>query len=87
MGVAPEQAPPELEYERVNFAVAIGEPSTAILDYAQAQSIDSSTIPSRSQRGIGHFLLGSVAKRVIRYTNLSSGCTLAKEHDSHIKSA
>jgi len=58
---------PEPEYERVNFEVAIGEPSTAILDYAKAQNIDLIVIPSRGQRGIGRFLLGSVAGRVIRY--------------------
>ncbi|KKJ00995.1 universal stress protein [Prochlorothrix hollandica] len=53
-------------YERVQFQVAIGDPSNQIAHYAQVHAINLIVIPSHGRKGISHFLLGSVAERVSR---------------------
>ncbi|MGK7920910.1 MAG: universal stress protein [Trichodesmium sp.] len=57
------------EYQGINFHVAIGSPSPEILDYAQAKKVELIVIPSHGHTGIGRFLLGSVAERVVRYSH------------------
>ncbi|MGD1806428.1 universal stress protein [Dapis sp. BLCC M126] len=59
----------EQEYEGINFSVAIGTPAPEILDYAHEKKVELIIIPSHGHTGIGRFLLGSVAERVVRYSN------------------
>lgn len=57
------------EYEDINFSSAIGNPSSEIIDYANANKIELIVIPSHGRTGIGRFLLGSVAEQVVRYAH------------------
>ncbi len=60
---------PGHEYKGINFSVAIGTPGQEILDYARGKKVELIIIPSHGHTGIGQFLLGSVAERVIRYSH------------------
>ncbi len=55
------------EYEQVNFEVTIGNPTTEIINYTKNNDIDLIVIPTHGRTGLKHFLLGSVAEKVIRY--------------------
>ena len=57
------------KYKGINFNVAIGTPSSEILDYAQEKKAELIVIPSQGNSGLGRFLLGSVAERVVRYSH------------------
>ncbi|NEP45655.1 MAG: universal stress protein [Okeania sp. SIO2H7] len=57
------------EYEKVNFSSAIGTPSEEIIDFANASKIELIVISSHGRTGIGRFLLGSVAEKVVRYAH------------------
>ena len=57
------------EYEDVNFNSAIGTPSEEIIDYANANKIELIVIPSHGRTGLGRFLLGSVAEKVVRHAH------------------
>lgn len=57
------------EYEGVHIGVAIGDPSSEIIDYAQEINADLIVIPTRGRTGLSRFFLGSVAERVIRYAH------------------
>ncbi|NEQ37246.1 MAG: universal stress protein [Okeania sp. SIO3I5] len=57
------------QYKGINFSVAIGTPGPEILDYAQEKKVELIVIPSHGHTGIGRFLLGSVAERVVRYSH------------------
>lgn len=54
-------------YRQVHFSVAIGNPSSEIIDYAEHHAVDLIVIPSHGRTGLSRFLLGSVAERVIRF--------------------
>ena len=56
----------KMGYKEVQIKVAIGDPSTEIIDCAK--EIDSALIvmPSHGRKGVSRFLLGSVAERVVR---------------------
>ncbi|MBE9157657.1 universal stress protein [Nodosilinea sp. LEGE 06152] len=54
-------------YERIKFTVKIGNPSSEIIDYAEANAIDLIVISSRGRTGLSRFFLGSVAERVVRF--------------------
>ena len=56
------------EYRGVHFNVAIGDPSSEIIDYAKAQEIDLIVIPSHGRTGLKRFVMGSVAERVVRFS-------------------
>ena len=56
----------EMGYKNVKIKVAIGDPSTEIIDYAQEISADLIVLPSHGRKGISRFLLGSVTERVVR---------------------
>lgn len=60
---------PDEQYERVHFAVSIGDPSSEIIDYAQEHEIELIIIPSHGRTGLNRFLMGSVAERIIRYSH------------------
>ncbi|MEM1169008.1 MAG: universal stress protein [Cyanobacteria bacterium P01_H01_bin.35] len=57
------------EYQGINFTVAIRTPAPEILDYAQEKKVELIIIPSHGHTGIGRFLLGSVAERIVRYSH------------------
>lgn len=59
----------ELGYEKVQIEVAIGDPSTKIVDYAQKIQADLIVMPSHGRKGVSRFLLGSVAERVVRLSH------------------
>ena len=56
----------EMGYQQVKIKVAIGDPSTEIIDYAKEISADLIVLPSHGRKGISRFLLGSVTERVVR---------------------
>ncbi|MDJ0555818.1 MAG: universal stress protein [Microcoleaceae cyanobacterium MO_207.B10] len=60
---------PGAKYESINFSVAIGTPGPEILDYAKSKKVELIVIPSHGHNGIGRFLIGSVAERVVRYSH------------------
>ena len=55
--------------DSLHFNVTIGSPSSEILDYAKEQGIELIVIPSHGKTGLGRFLLGSVAERVVRFAH------------------
>lgn len=57
------------QYQEIHFNTAIGNPSSEIIDYAEAQNITLIVIPSRGHTGLSRFLLGSVSEKVIRYAH------------------
>lgn len=56
-------------YENAQIGVAIGDPSSEILDYAKAHEADLIVISSHGRTGMRRFLLGSVAERVVRFSH------------------
>lgn len=56
----------EMGYEKVQMKVAIGDPSTEIIDCAKEIDSDLIVMPSHGRKGVSRFLLGSVAERVVR---------------------
>ncbi|MEL6161261.1 MAG: universal stress protein [Cyanobacteria bacterium J06623_5] len=56
----------ELNYVGIPTQVAIGDPATQIVDYAEEISADLIVMPSHGRTGAKRFLLGSVAERVVR---------------------
>jgi nucleotide-binding universal stress UspA family protein len=57
------------EYQQIKFTVAVGNPSSEIIDYAQQHGIDLIVIPSSGRTGLSRFFLGSVAERVVRHSH------------------
>lgn len=57
------------EYEESQIGVAIGDPSSEIIDYAKEIDADLIVIPCHGRTGLSRFLLGSVAERVIRFAH------------------
>lgn len=55
-----------LGYKNVQTVVEVGDPSAKIVDYAKNQKLDLIVMPSHGRTGIGRYLLGSVAERVVR---------------------
>lgn len=60
---------PEDAYKQLKFTVAIGNPSSEIIDYAKHNAIDLIVIPSSGRTGIPRFFMGSVAERVVRFSH------------------
>ncbi len=56
----------EMGYQEIQIEVAIGDPSTQIVDYAKEIEADLIVMPSHGRKGVSRFLLGSVAERVVR---------------------
>ena len=56
----------EMGYKKVQMKVAIGDPSTEIIDCAKEIDSDLIVMPSHGRKGVSRFLLGSVAERVVR---------------------
>ncbi|MEB3359096.1 MAG: universal stress protein [Synechococcales bacterium] len=57
------------EYKDVHFHVAIGDPSSEIIDYAKSYDINLIVVPSHGRTGLNRFLMGSVAERVVRFAH------------------
>jgi nucleotide-binding universal stress UspA family protein len=57
------------EYENIQIGVVTGDPSTEIVKYAQHHHADLIVMPSHGRTGIDHFLRGSVAERVVRFSH------------------
>jgi nucleotide-binding universal stress UspA family protein len=55
---------------RVHTAVARGPPHRAILDYASSSDIDLIVMGTHGRTGLSHALLGSVAERVVRLSEV-----------------
>ncbi|MBE9043795.1 universal stress protein [Pleurocapsales cyanobacterium LEGE 10410] len=56
----------EMGYKEVQIKVALGDPSTEIIDCAKEIDSDLIVMPSHGRKGVSRFLLGSVAERVVR---------------------
>jgi len=56
----------EMGLDGISIAVAIGDPTEQIVDYAEAIKADLIVMPSHGYKGAKRFLLGSVAERVVR---------------------
>lgn len=54
----------------VETAVVGGEPYAEIVDYADAEGVDTVVMPTRGRRGLGRLLLGSTTERVVRRSNV-----------------
>lgn len=59
----------ELGYEGIQVGMAVGDPSTEIVDYAKKNNADLIVMPSHGRTGVSHFLQGSVAERVVRLSH------------------
>jgi nucleotide-binding universal stress UspA family protein len=58
------------KYQGIHFDVAIGNPSSEIVDYAKSHHISLIVISPHGRTGpLGRFLLGSVAERVVRHAS------------------
>lgn len=56
----------ELDCVGIPMQIAIGNPATEIVDYAEEIGADLIVMPSHGRTGAKRFLLGSVAERVVR---------------------
>ena len=54
----------------VRKAVVRGHPNTAILQHAEEKDVDLIVICTRGRSGFSHWLMGSVADRVVRGANV-----------------
>ncbi len=59
---------PEEIYRKIKFTVEVGNPSSKIIDYAQSHSVDLIVIPSSGKTGLSRFFMGSVAEKVVRFS-------------------
>ncbi|MBZ8179613.1 MAG: universal stress protein [Oscillatoria sp. PMC 1051.18] len=57
------------KYQGINYYVAIGDPSSQIIDYAKNENIELIVIPSHGYTGLKRFFLGSVAEKVVRFSH------------------
>jgi len=57
------------KYDGIQVWIAVGDPSSEILDYAKGQKADLIVLSSHGRTGLNRFLLGSVAERVIRFSH------------------
>ena len=55
-------------YREIKFVVKVGDPSSEIIDYAEHHEVDLIVIPSSGRTGLSRFFLGSVAERVVRFS-------------------
>ncbi|MEM9567274.1 MAG: universal stress protein [Cyanobacteria bacterium P01_E01_bin.34] len=59
----------EMGYDDIHIQVVIGETSSKIVDYAREIDADLIVMSSHGRKGIGHFILGSVAEQVTRLSH------------------
>jgi nucleotide-binding universal stress UspA family protein len=51
---------------RVTCVATVAEPTDEILRYASAHAVDLIVVGTHGRSGVSHFLLGSIAERVVR---------------------
>ena len=51
---------------RVDYAIEVGDAATAIVEYAREQSVDLIVMSTHGRSGLGRWVYGSVADRVLR---------------------
>ena len=56
-------------YPRVQHAVKAGDPTLQIIDYAGTHNIDLIVIGTHGRTGLSHFVIGSVAERLVRISS------------------
>jgi nucleotide-binding universal stress UspA family protein len=56
----------DIRLEDIDFVTLFGEPGTRICDYARECGAGLIVMPSHGRSGFTHFLLGSVAERIVR---------------------
>jgi len=56
----------DLGLEVVAAELTVGRPASAIVEYADAESVDHVVMGSHGRKGLSRFVLGSVAERVLR---------------------
>lgn len=56
-------------YDKMPIEVRVGNPSAEIIDYAKKIAADLIVMPSHGRTGVEHFLIGSVAERVVRLSH------------------
>ena len=56
---------------KVRTAVEVGDPRAVIIDYAVKWKADLIVLGSHGRKGLGRFLIGSVAEFVVRHTSCS----------------
>ena len=59
----------ELNYQGIQTSVVFGDPSSQIIDYAKEHHADLVVMSSHGRTGIGRFMMGSVAERVVRLSH------------------
>ncbi|MBT9314871.1 universal stress protein [Leptothoe spongobia] len=59
----------EMGYDDIHIEVAIGDPMSKIMDYAQEIDADLIVMSSHGRKGVSHFLMGSVAEQVVRLSH------------------
>jgi nucleotide-binding universal stress UspA family protein len=56
----------ETEAEQITTTVTVGHPATEVLAYAKTREVDLIVIATHGRSGLKHFLMGSVAEKVVR---------------------
>ncbi len=59
----------EGKYARLKVHCVVGDPGSAIVDYAKSVRADLIIMPSHGRTGLTRLLMGSVAERVLRLAN------------------
>jgi nucleotide-binding universal stress UspA family protein len=60
------QIVPAVDRNRVRIRVIVGSPFSEILQFAEQEEIDLIVMGTHGRGGVRHFLLGSIAERVVR---------------------
>ncbi|MGD1951853.1 MAG: universal stress protein [Leptolyngbyaceae cyanobacterium] len=59
----------EMGYGDIHIEVVIGDTTSKIVDYAQEIDAGLIVISSHGRKGVGHFLMGSVAEQIVRLSH------------------
>ena len=59
----------EMGYGDIHIEVVIGDTTSKIVDYAQEIDADLIVMSSHRRKGVGHFLMGSVAEQIVRLSH------------------
>ncbi len=63
-------APPEVKVIEAHAEVAVGRPAEGIIDYAEKNKADLILMATHGRSGVRRWVLGSVADRVLRVSNI-----------------
>ena len=59
----------EMGYGNIHIEVVIGDTTSKIVDYAQEIDAGLIVMSSHGRKGVGHFLMGSVAEQIVRLSH------------------